>query len=200
MATDRTTPRDEVVTDLSPVFKLIEEPKFAELYAHLRDGPATIPELLPTLSIEKSTAYNYVELLKQAGLVSEVGTKETSTLYEAEEFHVTIRISETEIDVTPELARVIAQRTTNPEVDRFIDQYGLSALADFIPLAQQYAGGEMTHRAISEILDISRASAFEMLREVLDILETVPDSTHVQPGGFSDEEVETIIEESRSAE
>jgi uncharacterized protein YegP (UPF0339 family)/predicted transcriptional regulator len=143
MATDRTTPREGVVTQLSPVFKLIEEPKFAELYAYLREEPATIPELLPDLSIEKSTAYNYVELLEQAGLVTEVGTKETSALYKAEEFHVTIRISETEIDVTPELARVIAQRTANPEVDRFIDQYGLSTLAEFIPLAQRYADGEI---------------------------------------------------------
>lgn len=200
MATDRTRPHQDVVTDLSPVFKLIEEHKFAELYAHLRDGPVTIPELLPDLSIEKSTAYNYVDLLERAGLVAEVGTKEKSTLYTAEEFHVTIRIAEAEIDVTPELARVIAQRTTNTEVDRFIDQYGISTLADFIPLAQQYADGEMTHRAISEILDISRASAFEMLRETLAILDIMPKLTHSQPGDLSDEEVETIIKKSRSAE
>jgi len=200
MATNRTGQREEVVADLSPVFKLIAEPKFAELYARLRDEPATIPELLPDLSIEKSTAYNYIDMLEQARLVSEVGTEGPSARYKAEEFHVTVRISETEIDVTPELARVIAQRTANPEVDRFIDQYGLATLADFIPLAQQYADGEMTHRAISEILDISRASAFEMLRETLEILDIVPESTHSQPGEVSDEEVETLIENSRSTE
>jgi len=200
MATNRTGQREEVVADLSPVFKLIAEPKFAELYARLRDEPATIPELLPDLSIEKSTAYNYIDMLEQARLVSEVGTEGPSARYKAEEFHVTVRISETEIDVTPELARVIAQRTANPEVDRFIDQYGLATLADFIPLAQQYADGEMTHRAISEILDISRASAFEMLRETLEILDIVPESTHSQPGEVSDGEVETLIENSRSTE
>lgn len=198
MATDQNTPREEVVTDLSPVFKLIEEPKFAELYAHLRDEPATIPELLPDLRIEKSTAYNYVTLLKQAGLVTEIGTRDGSSLYKTEEFHVTIRISETEINVTPELAHVIAQQTANPEVDRFIDQYGLSTLAEFIPLAQQYADGEMTHRAISEILGISHASAFEMLRETLEVLDIAPASTHSQPGDYSDEEVETLAEESVS--
>lgn len=200
MAIDRSTPRDDIVTDLSPVFKLIEEPKFAELYASLRDEPATIPDLLPELSIEKSTAYNYIDQLERGGLVSEAGTSDESTRYRAEAFHVTIHISEKEIAVTPELARVIAQRTANSEVDRFIDQYGVSTLGEFVPLAQKYAAGEMTHRAIAELLDISRAAAFEMLRETLEILDIVPDSTHSQPGDLSDEAVETIIRDARSSE
>lgn len=199
MATDRTAHRDTVVTDLSPVFKLIEEPKFAELYAQLREGPATIPALLPDLSIEKSTAYNYIDLLQRAGLVTETGTIDGSTQYRAAEFQVTIQIAETELTVTPELARVIAQRETNPEIDRFIDQYGIATLAEFIPLAQQYAAGEMTHRAMAEILDISRAAAFEMLREVLDILAIVPDSEHAEPGDYSDEDVEQMLENEESS-
>jgi hypothetical protein len=199
MATDRTAPRDDVVTDLSPVFKLIKEPKFAELYAQLRGDPATIPELLPDLSIEKSTAYKYIDFLQQGGLVTEIGTVDGSTQYRAEEFQVTIRIAETELTVTPEFARVIARREDNPEVDRFIDQYGIVTLAEFIPLAQQYASGEMTHRAIVEILDVSRAAAFEMLREVLDILEIVPDSDHTEPGDYSEEDVEQMVENARSS-
>jgi predicted transcriptional regulator len=199
VATDRTAPRNAVVTDLSPVFKLIEEPKIAELYAQLRAAPATIPELLPDLTIEKSTAYKYIELLQRAGLVTETGTVDGSTQYRAEEFQVTIQIAETELTVTPELARVIARRETNPEVDRFIDQYGIVTLADFIPLAQQYAAGEMTHRAIAEILDISRAAAFDMLREALDILAIVPDADHTEPGDYSDDDVEQIIEDAKSS-
>lgn len=199
MATDQTASRDDMVTDLSPVFKLIEEPKFAELYAQLRDDPATIPELLPDLPIEKSTAYNYIDLLQQAGLVTETGTVDGSTQYRAAEFQVTIQIAETELVVTPELARVIACRGDNSEVDRFIDQYGIVTLAEFIPLAQQYAAGEMTHRAIAEILEISRAAAFEMLREVLDILAIVPDADHAEPGDYSDEEVAHLIEDAKSS-
>lgn len=200
MATDRPASQNDVITDLAPVFKLLEEPKFAELYAQLRASPATIPELLPDLSIEKSTAYNYVKLLQQAGLVTEAGTDTGSTRYRAAEFHVTIQIDDTEITVTPDLARVLAQRTNNPEVDRFIDQYGVVTLAEFIPLAQQYADGEMTYRAIAEILDISRAAAFEMLRETLAILDIVPDSTHIQPGDYDDEDVDAVVENARSSE
>lgn len=200
MAIDRSTSRDDIVTDLSPVFKLIEEPKFAELYATLRDGPATIPDLLPELSIEKSTAYNYIDHLERGGLVSEVGTSDGSARYRAEEFRVTIHISEKDIEVTPELALVIAQRTVNSEVDRFIEQYGVATLGEFVPLAQKYAAGEMTYRAIAEILNISRAAAFDMLREILAILDIVPDSTHSQPGDHSDEAIETIIEDARSSE
>ncbi|WP_436903615.1 DUF7437 domain-containing protein [Halovenus halobia] len=200
MATDRTASRETVVSDLSPIFKLIEEPKFAELYVQLREGSATIPELLPDLSIEKSTAYKYIALLQRAGLVTEIGTVNGSTQYRAEEFQVTIQIAETEFTVTPELARVIAQRGTNPEIDRFIDQYGIVTLAEFIPLSQQYAAGEMTHRAIAEILDISRAAAFEMLREVLDVLAIVPDADHAEPGDDSDEEVAQLIEDETADE
>jgi hypothetical protein len=199
MATDRPAARDGAVTDLSAVFKLIAEPKFAELYAQLRGDPTTIPELLPALSIEKSTAYKYVDLLGQAGLVTETGTVNGSTQYRTEEFQVTIRIAETELTVTPELARVIARRRDNPEVDRFIDQYGLETLVEFIPLAQQYAAGEMTHGVIAERLDISRAAAFDMLREVLDILEIVPDTDHANPGDYSDEAVTQIVEDARSS-
>jgi predicted transcriptional regulator len=199
MATERTAPRDDVVTDLSPVFKLIEEPKFAELYAQLRGNPTTIPALLPDLSIEKSTAYKYIHLLQRTGLVTKTGTVDGGTQYRAEEFQITIYIAETELTVTPELARVIARRRVNPEVDRFIDQYGIVMLAEFIPLAQQYATGEMTHRAIAEILGISRAAAFEMLQEVLDILEIAPDSDHAEPGDYSDDDVQHIIEDATSS-
>lgn len=199
MAIDGTTPPNVVVTDLSPVFKLIEEPKFAELYAKLRGGATTIPALLPDLSIEKSTAYNYIDLLQRAGLVTETGTVDGSTQYRAAKFQVTIQIADTELTVTPDLARVIADRRDNPEIDRFIDQYGIVTLAEFIPLAQQYAAGEMTHHAIAEILDISRAAAFDMLREVLDILAIVPNSEHADPGDYTDEDVAQLIDDAQSS-
>jgi hypothetical protein len=154
---------------------------------------------MPDLTIEKSTAYNYIDLLQQAGLVTETGTVDGSTQYHAEEFQVTLQIAETELTVTPELARVIARREDNPEVDRFIDQYGIVTLAEFIPLTRQYAAGEMTHRAIAAILDISRPAAFEMLREVLDILEIVPDANHAEPGDYSDDAVEQMIENAKSS-
>jgi len=155
--------------------------------------------LLPDLSIEKSTAYNYIDLLQRAGLVTETGTVDGSTQYRAAKFQVTIQIADTELTVTPDLARVIADRRDNPEIDRFIDQYGIVTLAEFIPLAQQYAAGEMTHRAIAEILDISRAAAFDMLREVLDILAIVPNSEHADPGDYTDEDVAQLIDDAQSS-
>lgn len=200
MATDRTAAGDGIVQDLSPVFRLVTEPKFAELYAALRGEPATIPDLLPELSIEKSTAYKYADLLAGAGLVSDVGTEGNSALYRANDFHLTVHISETEVEVTPELARVIAHRSTNPEIDRFIDQYGVGTLGGFVPLAREYSEGGTTHRAIAERLDISRAAAFDMLREVLDILDIVPESSHARGGDRSDAEVNEIVEDARTTE
>lgn len=188
------------VTDLRPVFALLEKPELAEFYARLKQEPATIPELLPALSIGKTAAYNYVAQLEKAGLVSKAGTKDNSTLYAANDFTIALTIAGKELEVTPELARVLAERETNSEVDRFLDQYGIATLAEFIELAHAYAEGEMTHRAIADILDISRAAAFDMLEEVLDILDIVPPAKHSQPGDRSDDEVETLIENARRSE
>lgn len=193
-------PTESEVTDLRPVFALLEKPELAEFYARLKQEPATIPELLPALSIGKTAAYNYVARLEKAGLVSKAGTKDNSTLYAANDFTIALTIAGKELEVTPELARVLAERETNPEVDRFLDQYGIATLAEFIELAHAYAEGEMTHRAIADILDISRAAAFDMLDEVLDILNIVPASRHSQPGDRSDDEVETLIENARTSE
>lgn len=166
----------------------------------LGEDPTTIPDLLPALDIGKTAAYDYVDRLEQAGLVVDVGTKDNSTVYEGREFTLTISIADEDIEATPDVVRVLAERTSNPEVDRFVDQYGIATLAEFVDLAHRYAEGEMTHRAIAEILDVSRAAAVDMLGEVLEILDIAPEPTHSNPGDRSDEAVEAIVQDARESE
>lgn len=201
MATDPdTTPAGATITDLRAVVALLEKPELVELYRLLREEPTTIPDVLPSLGIGKTTAYDYVDQLEQAGLVEEVGTRETSTVYGANDFSITVTVGDEKLDVSPAVVRVLAERTSNPEVDRFVDQYGIATLVEFIDLAHRYAEGKMTHRAIAEVLDVSRAAAFDMLDEVLTILDIVPESTHSKPGDHSDEDVEWIVEKARESE
>lgn len=200
METEPTDDNSSVVTDLTPVLELLTKPKLAEFYAALREQPSTIPALLPDLSIGKTAAYDYRDRLEAAGLIAEVGSEDNSTVYEAYDFDITMQLGSEEFRVTPALARILAERTENPEVDRFVDQYGVATLAEFIPLARTYAEGKLTHRAIAERLDISRASAFEMLGEVLAILDITPESKHSSPGDLSDDDVAAIIENARSSE
>ncbi|ADD03749.1 TrmB family transcription regulator [Natrialba magadii ATCC 43099] len=191
MATQQNTTEIEV-TDLRPVLDLLQKPKLAEFYAVLRNGPTTIPAVLPQVSIGKTAAYDYCELLKAAGLLAEAGRENGSTVYETRDFELTIEIDGEQITVTPELARVLAERDENPEVDRFIDQYGIETLAEFLPLARAYATGSTTHRAIADSLDISRAAAFEMLGEILDILELTPESNHIHGGDVDETAAATV--------
>jgi predicted transcriptional regulator len=200
MAIDSGSTERTDVTDLTAVLDLLRKPKLMELYVALRDGPVTIPEVLPQLNLGKTAAYEYCDRLEAAGLVTAVGTENNSTVYEARDFSMTIRIESEEITVTPSLARVLAERSENPEVDRFVDQYGVETLAEFVPLARQYAEGAATHRSIAEQLDVSRAGAFEMLGEVLDVLEVTPEPTHSEPGDLSDEEAAAVVEDARPSE
>jgi|GEM_PF-6847782 len=200
MAIDSGSPDRADVTDLSAVLDLLRKPKLMELYATLREESATIPEVLPQLSLGKTAAYDYCDQLEAAGLVAAVGTENNSTVYEARDFSMTIRIESESITVTPSLARVLAERSENPEVDRFVDKYGIETLVEFVPLARQYAEGVATHRSIADQLDVSRASAFEMLGEVLDILDVTPEATHSQPGELSDQEATRVVEDARPSE
>lgn len=188
------------IEDLRPVFMLLEKPELAELYHRLEEGPATIPGILSTLGVGKTAAYKYVVLLQKAGLVVRTGARDGSALYVATDFEVKVTVGDQTVTITPEVVRLLAERDSNPEIDRFVEQNGVAVLSKFVELAHRYANGEMTHRAMAEILDVSRAAAFDMLEEALPILDIVPEAEHSRPGDRSDEKVETIIEYARPSE
>lgn len=78
-----------------------------------------------------------------------------------------------------------------PEIHRFVEQTGIAVLSGFVELTRRYADGEMTHPAMAEILDVSRAVAFDILEETFPILDIVPEAEHARPGDRSDEDIET---------
>jgi hypothetical protein len=190
-------PSDVEIRSLDGVFALLQKPQVAALYTRLQEQATTVPSLLTDLDISKTAAYDYCDLLQSAGLVSEHGTDGRSTIYQAHDFEISLRLGDEEMTITPKVVRVLAARTSDRPIDRFVEQYGVATLVRFVTLAEEYADGSMTYRGIAQVLDISPGSAFDTLEAVLSVLDLAPDSRHSRPGDRRDAEVARLIEEAR---
>lgn len=169
------------ISELPPVGDLVQKPTLATLYLTALNRVITVPELLEEVDMTKSTVYDYVDALQNSGLLTAVGEKEGATAYTANEFTVTFEIDSAEVQITPELIEVLAHQDTAPEIQAFVDRYGVATLVEFIDLAYEQAQGDVTTRMIATILDISRGSAYDMLEQVhrlLDIGGSDPDTLH----------------------
>ncbi|MFB6176347.1 MAG: hypothetical protein ABEI99_04250, partial [Halobaculum sp.] len=82
------------ITDLSPVIELLEKPVVADVYLAALDEPVTVPELLDSVDATKSTVYDYVDSLRDAGLLAAVGERDGATVYRGSEFTFTFEIDE----------------------------------------------------------------------------------------------------------
>jgi transposase len=175
MSTHRTQDGTETglgsLSDLPPVTDLVQKPKLAKLYITALNRVITVPELLDEVDLTKSTVYDYVNVLQNGGLLTTVGEREGATTYTANEFTVTFEIDSTEVQVTPELVRVLSHQDTTTEIQAFVDRYGAATLAEFIDLAYEQAQGGVTTRMIASILDISRGSTYDMLQQIHRILD-----------------------------
>jgi len=99
------------LTGIPTFVELLDNPNLAALYTAIRHDNTTGPELIDATSVSKKTVYNYLHKLAQAGLITTVGEDAGPTVYTAEEFKLTVTISETEVSITPALIEVIAQQT-----------------------------------------------------------------------------------------
>lgn len=187
---------DITISDLGPIIDLVRKPEMAELYLRALDGVVTVPELLEEVELTKSTVYDYVEALQNAGLVTEAGRKGGATAYDANEFTFTLEIEDAEIEVTPELVEVVAHRDTHPEIGAFVDQHGLATLAEFVDLAYEQARGNVTTRMIADLLDIPRGSTYDMLERVHSILDIGDEPETYSVDGISGDERQELLDRS----
>lgn len=182
------------ISELRPVIDMLEKPQMAALYTVLRDRVVTVPELQAEVDVTKSTVYDYVAALQRAGLVSEVETDGTATKYTAHEFVVTLEVDGMVVEVTPDVVEVLSHQETNPEIQGFLEQYGLATLAAFIDLAHQHATGDVTTRMIADLLDISRGSAYDMLEHVGRILDIGGESSTAHAADLDENERDELLE------
>ncbi|WP_313692143.1 DUF7437 domain-containing protein [Halorarum halobium] len=166
----RTSPRadGDIVRDFLSVADLLEEPQLAQLYASLvREGDATVQDVMDNVGLPQGTAYSYVNRLDDAGVV-EVTTDEQPRTYAAREIDLTVTTAadDREYTITPALIDAVGRRETNADIDTYIDRHGVAGLATALTYAVVRERGEVTHRLMAEDLDISPLAA-ELILQAL---------------------------------
>ncbi|ELY49675.1 DUF7437 domain-containing protein [Natronorubrum bangense] len=151
----------DVIRDFLSVADLLEEPQLAKLYAYLaREEEATVQELMNELDLAQGTAYTYVNRLVDAGVI-EATTDEQPRVYVARDINLTVTAADDarEYTITPALIDAIARRTTDDNIDTYIDRHGIAGLATALTYTVDRERGEVTHRLMARDLDISPLAA-----------------------------------------
>jgi len=181
-STDRAT--GDVVREFLSVADLLEEPRLAQLYAYLiRDGEATVQELMDTLDLPQGTAYTYVNRLSDAGVIAD--QSETQPIsYMANEIDLTVTASDgtREYRITPVLIDAVGRRATDEDIDTYIDRHGIAGLATAINYAVDRERGSVTHRVMARDIDISPLAAEIILQALRPI---VHEHYDIEPAGAS---------------
>ena len=110
-------------------------------------------------------------------------------MYTAEEFKLTVEISETEVSITPELIEVIAQQTEYPVIGRVLTDHGIITFALAYDLVSAHNDGEVTLRQIAELTDLSSGTTYDLveaLYSILDLDATESEPTTYTPADFTD--------------
>ena len=151
----------DVIRDFLSVADLLEEPQLAQLYAYLaREEDATVQELMNELDLAQGTAYTYVNRLVDAGVI-EATTDEQPRVYVARDINLTVTAADgaRKYTITPALIDAIARRTTDDDIDTYIDRHGIAGLATALTYTIDRERGEVTHRLMARDLDISPLAA-----------------------------------------
>ena len=166
----QTTNRDDgaIVGDLLSIADLLEEPQLAQLYAYLtREGESTVGEVMDALDLPQGTAYTYVNRLVDAGL-AEPTREEQPRTYVARQIDLTVTAADGTLDytITPMLVDAVGRRTTDDDIDTYIDRHGIAGLATALTYAIARERGEVTHRTMADDLDVSPLAA-ELILQAL---------------------------------
>lgn len=176
-----------------PTFtELLENPALAALYTSIRQSStATGPELVETTPVSKKTMYEYLRKLERAGLITETGTDGGTSVYEAEEFELTLTIRDIEVSITPELVAVVAHEDEYAVIDRVLEDHGLVTFALAHDLVKAHSEGEITIRQIVTLTQLSPGTTYDLvdaLYEIHALGEDDSSPTTYMPDDFADED------------
>ena len=154
------------VHSLQTYFRVFQNPDLSRVYYRARDGPVTVPELRDELGLSKSSAYNYIDELVDAGLLVELEKAQGATQYSATDWTLTIEIDGDSLSLGPLTALVLANKTQYSSIDRVVDEHGLETLQDCITEGRAYDRGETTTRQFAADTGLSYGLAFEVLNAI----------------------------------
>jgi len=84
---------------------------------------------------------------------------------------VTTAAGDREYTITPALIDAVGRRETNADIDTYIDRHGVAGLATALTYTVGRERGEVTHRLMTDDIDISPLAAemiLQALRPVVD--------------------------------
>ena len=180
------------ITAIPTFTELLTNTALASLYTSIHhSSTATAPELTKTTNVSKKTVYEYLRKLEQAGLITEIGEENGTSVYEAEDFTMTLTVRDVEVSITPELVEVVAHEDEYPVITRVLEDRGLVTFALAYDLVKAHTEGDITTRQIASLTGLSSGTAYDLLEAVYEVhaLGTVdPSPTTYTPDDFADED------------
>lgn len=164
--TQQATDGKPQIQHLHTYFRVFQNADLSRVYYRTRDGPITVPEICDELELSKSSAYNYIDELFNAGLVVELDESQGAAHYVAADWTLTIEISGESLSLGPLTALVVANKTQYPPIERVISEHGLATLQECIAAAQAYERGETTTRQFAADTGLSHGLAIDVLTAI----------------------------------
>lgn len=182
------------ITGIPTFTELLTNTALASLYTSIRhSSPTTGPELNETATVSKKTVYEYLRKLARAGLITEAGDEDGASVYEAEDFELTLTVRDVKVSITPELIEVVAHEDEYPVITRVLDEHGLVTFALAHDLVKAHNEGDVTIRQIARLTRLSSGTAYdivEALYEIHDLGADDPSPTTYTPADFADEDAD----------
>lgn len=148
------------------VSELLETPALARVYTHVnRAGPVTVGETVAETGVPQGTAYDYVERLETAGLLTTVEEGRPTT-YTAESVGLTLSTDGVTRTLDSTLVAAVARRETDEDLDVFVDRHGLDGLAAALEYAREFVDGTVNARITARELDLSPLEAEIVLQSL----------------------------------
>jgi hypothetical protein len=161
---------ERAVNGLLSVAQLLEEPRLARLYTFvLREGEATIDDIVGELEMPRTTAYSDAGTLVEFGVLTRDETQKTHT-YSAVPITLTANLDGDEYTITPTLIEAFGRSPRDQDLDLLIEKHGLGKLAAALTYAIPYAEGEMSERVAARELDLQNAFAIAVLQALRDVV------------------------------
>lgn len=186
------------ITGIPTLTELLTNPDLAALYTAIRDSTATTgPELVETMAVSKKTVYEYLRKLEQVGLITEIGTEDGTSVYNAEPFEFTLTIRDIEVSITPDIVAVVAHEDEYPIISRVREEHGLVTFALAYDLVMAHNEGDITTRQISTLTELSAGTTYDLVHALYEILDLGDDDsrpTTYTPTDVTDEDITLLTE------
>jgi len=161
---------ERAVNGLLSVAQLLEEPRLARLYTFvLREGEATIDDVVDELEMPRTTAYSDAGTLVEFGVLTRDEEPKTHT-YSAIPITLTTNLDGDEYTITPTFIEAFGRSPRDQDLDLLIEKHGLGKLGAALTYAIPYAEGEMSERVAARELDLQHAFAIAVLQALRDIV------------------------------